>query len=55
MIRVCLRIGGRERNKEEWGVNQVLQTLKEAGVQAGRTTIADVLQERKVVEEEITI
>ena len=55
MIRVRLRIGAREKNKEEWRVNQVLQTLKEAGVQAERTTIADVLEERKVVEEEITI
>jgi hypothetical protein len=33
-------------------VNQVLASLKEANVQAGRTTVADVLQERKVITEE---
>ena len=33
---------------EALSVNQVLTALKDAGVQAGRTTVADVLQERKV-------
>lgn len=32
---------------EQLSVNQVLVTLKDAGVQAGRTTVAEVLQERK--------
>ena len=32
---------------DKLSVNQVLATLKTAGVQAGRTTLADVLQERK--------
>lgn len=31
-------------------VNQVLSALKSAGIQAGRTTVAEVLQERKPVE-----
>jgi hypothetical protein len=32
---------------EQLSVNQVFAALKEAGVQAGRTTISEVLQERK--------
>jgi hypothetical protein len=32
---------------EAFSINQLLATLKDAGVQAGRTTVADVLQERK--------
>jgi hypothetical protein len=35
---------------EQLSVNQVLATLHSAGVQAGRTTVADVLQERKQLE-----
>lgn len=34
---------------EQLSVNQVLLVLKDAGVQAGRTTVADVLHERKPV------
>jgi hypothetical protein len=36
-------------------VNQVLVALKEAGVQAGRTTVAEVLQERKAVKVDIPV
>jgi hypothetical protein len=36
-------------------VNQVLTALKDAGVQVGRTTVADVLQERKAVKAEIPV
>lgn len=32
---------------DQQSVNQVLATLKQSGVQVGRTTVADVLQERK--------
>jgi hypothetical protein len=32
---------------EHMSVNQVLAALKEVGVQAGRTTVSEVLQERK--------
>lgn len=32
---------------DQLSVNQVLMTLKQSGVQAGRTTVAEVLQERK--------
>lgn len=34
---------------DQLSVNQVLMALKAAGVQAGRTTVAEVLQERKTV------
>jgi hypothetical protein len=37
---------------EQLSINQVLTALKEVNVQAGRTTIADVLQERKSVRQE---
>ncbi len=36
---------------DQFSVNQVLATLKKSGVQAGRTTVADVLQERRQVEQ----
>jgi hypothetical protein len=39
-------------NLEQLSVNQVLTALKEVNVRAGRTTIADVLQERKSVRQE---
>ena len=32
---------------DQLSINQVLSALKNAGVQAGRTTVAEVLQERK--------
>lgn len=32
---------------EQLSVNQLLASLNDAGVQVGRTTVADVLQERK--------
>lgn len=35
---------------EKLSVNQVLSALKDAGIQAGRTTVAKVLQERKHTE-----
>jgi hypothetical protein len=40
---------------EQLSINQVLQTLKEASVHGGRTTVADVLHERKSVKEEISL
>jgi hypothetical protein len=36
---------------DQLSINQVFATLKQSGVQAGRTTVADVLQERKQVEQ----
>jgi hypothetical protein len=36
-------------------VNQVLAALKDADVQAGRTTVADVLQERKTLKVDIPV
>jgi hypothetical protein len=40
---------------EALSVNQVLVTLKEAGVPAGRTSVAEVLQERKTVISDIPV
>ncbi len=40
---------------EALSVNQLLATLKDSGVQAGRTTVADVLQERKLINEDIPV
>jgi hypothetical protein len=40
---------------EALSVNQVLTALKEAGIQAGRTTVADVLQKRRLHNVEVSV
>jgi hypothetical protein len=40
---------------DQQSINKVLVTLKAAGVQAGRTTVGEVLQERKKIVQGDTI
>jgi hypothetical protein len=47
--RPCL--SGCQPQPGQLSVNRMLATLNDAGVQAGRTTVADVLQERKPISE----